>query len=271
MSFVVRGYGRASTDGQVLSTTQQEAVVHDAFGAYQKIKPAWADAVWGGFFADEATGRTSCFHERNAGSLLLAACQPGDVIVVSNYDRIFARVVDVCDTLDLLKARNIGLIVLDCEIDTTTILGAFVYKLLALVKELEVHEIRRRTRESKDHRKRIGRPHTYPTCGWKIIEVMVPGVSGAQKYFVPDNAARRLAREIMNVKIMLEGGYERARVYCNANNILRRNRRKWTKRTFQKWCDAAFKNFPLHNGSHDPAPIPANAIPVGTNTISPED
>src|SRR5262249_39333892 len=126
-----RGYGRASRDTQILSTEQQESGVTDAFGALQRLKPKYAEAVWGGFYGDgidEAITRTSKFRERHFGSLVLAASQPGDVILVSNYDRIFANVIDVCETLEFLRMMQIGLIILDCDIDTTTIVGEFCFK-----------------------------------------------------------------------------------------------------------------------------------------------
>ncbi len=263
----VFGYGRASTDIQVASTTQQHSVVLDAFEAYKKIKPAWANAVWAGFVADEATSRTSRFPQRHNGSLLVAACQPGDVIMVSNYDRIFANVVDVCETIGLFKERNIGLIILDFEIDTTTIIGEFCFKLLALVKELEVQEIRRRTREAVAHRNRVGLPGTYPRIGWMTKLMLIPGSRKPQKFLVPNNAVRRLAREILRIKINNNFSYNEAMDYCNENKILR-NRKKWTKRTFLKWCDAAREDFVLPNGNHEAAPIPANAVPCAITELS---
>jgi DNA invertase Pin-like site-specific DNA recombinase len=271
MSFRVFGYGRASTDGQVLSTNQQCAVIVDAFGAYQKIKSTWTEAVWAGFFADEATGRTSIFRERNNGSLLLAACDRGDVIMVSNYDRIFANVVDVCDTLKLLDEQGIRLIVLDCEIDTTTPIGAFCFKILALVKELEVVELRRRTRESAANRKRLGIPWCGPMVGWRTVVMLIPGSSRPQKYLVPDNRKRRLAREIHKIAISHGMNLRQARFFCNDNKIYPPHRKYWTQPTFEKWIDAAINEFILPNGNHQSAPIPANAVPYAPNTISDGD
>src|SRR6188474_1020553 len=107
MSSICRGYGRASTDHQVQSTEQQESVELETFALYKRIKPDWKDAEWGGFFADEATSRVSAFSQRHFGSLVIAASQPGDIILVANYDRIFANVSDVCDTLKLLNERRV--------------------------------------------------------------------------------------------------------------------------------------------------------------------
>jgi len=254
-----------------LSTSQQEAKVRDAFDAFKRIKPALADARWGGFLADEATSRVSKFHQRHSGSLVLAASQPGDIILVSNYDRIFANIVDVCETLELLRGMKVGLIILDTDIDTTTIVGDFCFKVLALVKEMEVKEIRRRGRESKAHRKRLGRPFTQPVLGWKHRVVRVPGIPTHQRYLVPDNAARRLARELVGIKCQGQLSYTQASQYCNSIGLKQRNGKRWTIPTFVAWCRAAENNFPLPNGSHEACPIPADAIPVIVETISPDD
>lgn len=267
---IVRGYGRASTDSQTLSTAQQEAKIFDAFGAYQKIKEDWANATWGGFMADEATSRVSTFRERHAGSLTIAASKPGDIILVSNYDRIFANVVDVCDTLKLLHERNIGLVILDCDIDTTTILGAFCFKVLALVKELDVLEIRRRTRESKAHRRRLGRPYTGSIpIGWKHQLYRVPGIHLPQKYLVPNYRARRLAREILIIQERY-GGNQGCQ-FANVCGLKQVNGRRWQPMTFNKWCKAAVNDFPLPNGSHEAAPIPPDAVPISIETISADE
>jgi DNA invertase Pin-like site-specific DNA recombinase len=271
MSMTVRGYGRASTDAQILSTDQQHAKVRDAFAAFKTITSNWGDAVWGGFLADEATSRVSSFRERHFGSLLLAASQPGDIILVSNYDRIFASVVDVCESLELLSRMKVGLVILDTDLDTTTIIGDFCFKILALVKEMEVKEIRRRTRESIAHRKRLGRPMTAPPVGWKHKAVQVPGVPKAQRYLVPDERARRYARKLAG--IMLQGRYNfrQAAYYCNSEGFMQLNGKRWTEPTFAKWMRAAQADFPLPNGSHEAFPIPADAVPVNVETISADD
>jgi DNA invertase Pin-like site-specific DNA recombinase len=275
MGFTVRGYGRASRDHQILSTSQQESVVRDAFDSFRRIKPKWSDAEWGGFFpdgAEESACRESIFRQRHFGSLILAASKPGDVILVSNYDRIFANVVDVCESLPLLSEMKVGLIVLDCDIDTTTIVGEFCFKILALVKEMEVKEIRRRTRESIAYRKRAGLPlGGRPTIGWMHTVFSQPGITTPQRRLVPDHAARRLAAELLRIKQSHKLSLHQASQFCNSLGLKQTNGRRWTPPTFAAWCRAAENNFPLPNGSHTPCPIPANAKPLTFATISAAD
>lgn len=269
--FSVRGYGRASTDAQVASTEVQHARVQDGFDAYRRIKSSWANATWGGWFADEATSRVSVFRERHAGSLLLAACKPGDVILVSMYDRIFASVVDVCETMELLKAMKVGLIIMDSDFDTTSPVGEFCFKVLALVKELEVRHIRERTKAALEHRRRLGKPTGVRPIGWKIVNVSIEGVARPQKFYVPDHKARRLANEILSIKESNGLTYTAACEVCNKAGRKQLNKRRWTHPTFIGWCRAAEKGFPLPNGQHEAAPIPPDAKPVNINTISEED
>lgn len=265
----VYGYGRASTSAQCLSTSQQESVVRDAFEYKKRTRAEWADAEWGGFIADEATSRDSCFRERSGGSLLLTFIRPGDAVIVSKFDRLVVGVSDAENTFAIFRERRASVLILDCggmEMDTSTPYGEVLFVLVALFKKLELHDIRQRTKDAMDHRRRMGRPASGAYVGWQIKAFIVPGMSGPQKYLVPDNPARRLAREIYNVKMTHNFGYDRARRFCNENGILRKNRKKWHKLTFDKWCNAARDNFVLPNGNHEAAPIPPNAIPITYKT-----
>jgi len=278
MAVTVYGYGRASKSHQVLSTDQQHAKVTDAFALRKANDPLWRDAEWGGWLADEATGRESCFRERHCGSLILAACKPGDVIAVSNFDRLIAGVRDAVDTMDYIHQHKINLWILDfggMQLDTTTPMGETFFVIMAQLKRLEVLDIRRRTRESKAHRKRLGRPWSKPPVGWKIVVASVPGITGPQRYFVEDQLSRRLARELAGIMRQGQLSYTQASQYCNSIGLKQitgaTKGKRWTIPTFAKWCRAAENNFVLPNGSHEACPIPADAIPVIVETISPDD
>lgn len=272
MGFVVRGYGRASTERQSMSTEQQEAVCLDVFALKKRIHPDWSDAVWGGFFADEATSRSTNFRERNAGSLVLAATRPGDRIASAVQDRMFGDLSDYCETIKIARQMGFRFIFGDQEIDPNDPQIVCVTQVMTAFAELERHKIRRRTKDSIAHRRRIGRPHAggYPV-GWSGVLCRVPGIVEPQKFFVKDNAARRLAREILIVKQSRHLTFEDARQLCNAMGLQQRNGRKWHLRIFRKWCLAALNDFPLANGEHEAAPIPANAVPVIVSTISEGD
>ncbi len=272
--FVARGYGRASTDRQVMSTEVQQSVAFAAFEAFVKSRPKWRDAVWGGFFPDGAefhTCRETKLRERHYGSLILAASQPGDFIIAANFDRIFANPVDVCESLELCRQREIGIVVLDTDIDTSTIFGEMVFTILAAIKKMEVREIRRRTKESIAYRQRIGRPATYPLIGWKHKTVRIPGVQSIQRYLVPDERARRYARQLFDIMTRGEYSHRQAFQYCNSEGFKQINGTPWTIHTFIKWMRAVRNDFVLPNGNHEACPIPADAVPVLVETISEGD
>lgn len=271
---VVRGYGRASTDKQLLSPSQQEAVVKDAFDLFVRVKPEWQSATWGGFFFDEATHRDSKFREREVGSLVLAATQPGDAIIVSNFDRIFAKVADVCETLDLIQQRKFRLVVLDLDTDLSSDLGQCFFKVMAAIKELEVKATRSRTRNALQHRRNVGLPAGRHPLGWSTVAVMIKGK--VRRYYVPNEEQRALGRKILDLQVRRGLNFKDTMKLLNqlgiknpqAENYGRRQSGKWTPHAIAKWLRAAQNNFPLRNGSHVPFPIPPEAEPVPTNFVS---
>jgi DNA invertase Pin-like site-specific DNA recombinase len=266
--FVVRGYGRASTEKQIMSPLQQESACQDAFNLYKRVKSGWANAEWGGFFFDEATTRTSKFRERAVGSLVLATTKPGDVILVSNFDRIFAKVVDVCETLELVEQRKFRLTILDMDIDIGCDLGKMVFQILAAVKELDVKTIRRRARENAAYRVANGLPHGGPApVGWKVTNFKSEG--RIKKRLVPQHEHRALAKVILDLRVGKELSYQELTDELIRRRIPNpgRDGKNWSKMSVRRWANAALLNFPLRNGSHTPAPIPPDAEPVEMDTI----
>lgn len=265
MSFSVYGYGRASDDKQVLSTDQQESVVREAFELFRKIKPGWDVAQWGGFFRDEATCRVTKFREREYGSIALAALQPNDVLLVSNYDRIFANVIDVAETLQIFDTTKRRLLILDMDIDTSTDLGNGLMKIMAVIKELEWKEIRRRARGSTAHRKKRGLPYGTSLCGWKNVRVLIG--NKPHSFYEPDYPMRRYYNELMRLH---DRGlsYEKVVLYCQRQNICNPNTGKppTSTKTVHDAIKAALRNFALPNGTH-PEPIPPGAKPYKVDTI----
>jgi DNA invertase Pin-like site-specific DNA recombinase len=259
--FICRAYGRASTQKQVMSPLQQEAACKDAFSLYTRLKPDWANAEWGGFFFDEATTRTGKFRERPVGSLLIAMTRPGDVIMVANFDRIFANVSDVCETLELVELRKFRLAILDMDIDISGNLGQAVFKIMAAVKELDVKEIRRRGRETAAYRKSSGLPHGKHPIGWHTKCFIKSGQRMFRRY-LPNADERELARLILNLRTQHELSLGEIARELTKRRIKNPRGHGWTKPAVTRWINAALLNFPVNNGSHAPAPIPVDAEPV---------
>jgi len=266
---IVRGYGRASTDKQTLSTKQQESVVTAAFENRQRGNPAWREARWGGFFADNDTCRLTRFHQRENGSLLLANCQRGDVVIVSNFDRIFASVTDVCDTLESTQQRGWHLIILDMDIDTTTPLGEACFKLLAVIKELEVKERRRRNKAATEYRASVGLPIGPAPVGWKNIQVKENGQ--IRSYCVKDKRMRELGDFILALQVKEKLSVVNLCDRLNALDVRRPGGKKWKWRNLYDFLAKVRDGYPFSKRCHEPAPIPAHAEPVRVPTIGRAD
>lgn len=257
--FTVYGYARASTDLQVMSTAQQESVIREAFHLFQRTRPAWANATFGGMFKDEATSRVGIFREREGGSRAITALQPGDLLLISNYDRIFANVQCVCDTLVMFSERQIKFLILDCDIDTSTIHGEFFIKLMALVKELDVKETRRRTREALQHRKRQGLPFTRAPLGWKCVKAQFPGESRPRSIFQKDEVYRALGQQLWEIKDRFKLSKRGLLRHLNEHGPAALNThggKGWHFEQMNHMLKATELGFPLVNGAHEPPPLP---------------
>jgi DNA invertase Pin-like site-specific DNA recombinase len=264
----VRGYGRASTAVQVMSTGQQNSVCHDYFWLNKQVKPDWADAEWGGWFADEAVSRDSRFIQREQGSRILAASKPGDIIVSAKFDRTFVNAADVHDTLRYLQDNRIRIVVLDCDIDTTSPLGECFFKVMAALKELEVNEIRARTKASAAYRRQIGRPNSKAPFGYKIVKVKREGIEKLQNYLVPDHAVRRLCDKVF--EISESHGHAGGRVTANILNVMGVKNfqgRTWKPHAVIRYLNAARHGYPLPNGQLEPAPIPPDGEIVKVKVV----
>lgn len=263
--FQVRGYGRASREKQIISPLQQESAVKDAFSLFQRMKTGWSNAQWGGFFVEEPNhSRTTKFHERPIGSQLITVSKPGDVILVSNFDRIFANVTDVCETLDLIEQRKFGIHILDMDVNLSSAMGQAVFKIMAAIKELEVKEIRRRCKETAIYRHESGLPHGKPPIGWKHKAYRDAKTGAVRRGFIPHDEERELANRLKEIKI--NGNLTIMEVWDMADRKRIRNPRgrvkKWSYNAIHRWTEAALRGFPLRNGEHTATPIPADSLPV---------
>jgi DNA invertase Pin-like site-specific DNA recombinase len=91
--------------------------------------------------------------ERPEGQRLLAAMQPGDVMITAKLDRAFRSAADALATLEELKADKIALHMIDLGGDVTgNGISKLVFTILSAVAENERDRIRERVRDAKRHR-----------------------------------------------------------------------------------------------------------------------
>ena len=125
------GYARVSTTGQDL-TAQTDALV--ALGVP-------AERV----FTDK--GMTGTRRDRPGLTSVLAACRPGDTLVVTKLDRLARSLRDATDIAEELTRRQVRLNIGGAVYDPTDPVGRLLFNVLGMVAEFEADLIRARTRE----------------------------------------------------------------------------------------------------------------------------
>lgn len=97
-----------------------------------------------------------------------------DALIVSRLDRLARSVGDFSRMLDRAERHGWSVIVLDCQVDTSTPAGRMVATILASTAEYERSLIRTRTREALTAKKaaghRLGRPSKIDR---RVLEVIV--------------------------------------------------------------------------------------------------
>lgn len=162
---MIFGYARVSTDDQLLDA-QTDA-----------LEGAGAERV----FADKISGST---RKRPQLDQLLDQLRPGDVIVVTKYDRLARSLRDLLDIVEAIKERGGGFRSLAEDIDTTTPAGRLIFHVFASIAQFERERISERTREGLEAAKKRGRVGGRP-----------PALSAAQRDEVRrmrDEEGRRL-------------------------------------------------------------------------------
>ena len=125
------GYARVSTIEQDL-TVQREALLR--LGVAE-------DRI----YVDH--GLTGANRSRPGLREAMAACWPGDTLVVTKLDRLARSLPDARDIADELTGRGVTLSLGGSEYDPTDPVGRLLFNVLSMVAEFESDLIRMRTRE----------------------------------------------------------------------------------------------------------------------------
>lgn len=141
MSELTIGYARVSTDAQDL-TAQRDAL--QALG----VEPER-------IYVDH--GLTGTHRDRPGLREALAACRPGDTLVVTKLDRLARSLPDARAIADELTSRQVKLALGTSVHDPTDPVGRLLFNVLAMVAEFEADLIRARTREGMKVAKAKGR------------------------------------------------------------------------------------------------------------------
>lgn len=174
---MILGYARVSTYDQLLDA-QTDALM--AAGVKR-------------IFADKISGST---RKRPQLDQLLDQLRPGDVIIVTKYDRLARSLRDLLDIVEIIKKRGGGFRSLAEDIDTTTPAGRLVFHVFASIAQFERERISERTKEGLEAAKKRGRVGGRP-----------PALSTAQRAEVRrmrDDEGRRLSEIAQLFKVSVK-------------------------------------------------------------------
>ena len=161
----VYGYCRVSTDRQADEGESLDVQRRKLEG--YAMQQGWTlDRV----FVERGVSGSRQLDEWAEGQKLLAALQPGDVVVTSKLDRMFRSALDALRVLDDLKCRDISLHMIDLGGDVTgNGISKLVFTILSAVAEAERERIRERIRDVKADQRTRGRylGGTVP-FGWRL-------------------------------------------------------------------------------------------------------
>ncbi|MFV0633991.1 recombinase family protein [Demequina sp.] len=137
------GYARVSTTAQAYGLEAQASQL-----AKLGVEP---DRI----YTDD--GLTGTNHDRPGLREAVAACRPGDVLVVTKLDRLARSVPDARDIVDELTRRGVALSIGGSVHDPQDPVGRLLFSALSMIAEFEADLVRSRTREGLAVAKARGR------------------------------------------------------------------------------------------------------------------
>ena len=167
---MILGYARVSTKEQSLDS-QRDAL--EAAGA-QRV------------FAETITGTARA---RPGLERLMAQLRPGDVVVVTKYDRLARSLKDLLEIVEAIGAQGAGFRSLAEDIDTTTPAGRLVFHVFASIAQFERERIAERTREGLAAARRRGRVGGRPRALTPAQAAEVRRMRDAEGRPIPEIAA----------------------------------------------------------------------------------
>ena len=106
-------------------------------------------------------------------------CREGDTLIVMKLDRLARNVIDALSIAEQLKAKGVGLKIVDLDIDVNSTMGKLAFTMMAAIAEMEKSRIKQRCDEGRAKArvdgKHLGRPATANTK--EIVKLRKEGLS----------------------------------------------------------------------------------------------
>lgn len=147
--------------GYVRVSTERQADEGESLGAQQRTVEGYAmmhGLTLAHVFVERGVSGSKPLGERPEGAKLLAALQPGDVIITPKLDRMFRSALDAIGTLGAVRDRGVSLHMIDLGGDVTgNGISKLVFTILSAVAEAERDRIKERISDVKKDQKARGR------------------------------------------------------------------------------------------------------------------
>lgn len=224
----VYGYARASTIEQEVTLRDQAEKCENEYRHRFKDK----GYAWGGVFTDAGESGDKRLQQRPAGYKLLLELKPGDVIIFTKLDRGFRNTRDFLEQVELWRHGEIGLRMLDLDVDTTSAVGKMIAGIMALIAEFERCRAVERIRDAMDKLAREGRAiNQHPGYGFKFI-----ADRHGKKYRHPDPVLRQLGSQFLEWQ---EEGWPVEKIYWHVRKFPAHLRagRNWGPTSIQRAID----------------------------------
>ncbi len=148
----VYGYARVSTERQADEGVSLEEQIRRIEG--RALEQGWQIAE---VFIERGISGSVPLGDRPEGARLVAALQPGDVVIAAKLDRMFRSAWDALNVIRDFQHRRISLWLLDLGGDVSGDgIAKLVLTILAAIAEFERERIGERIRDAKRHQRRTG-------------------------------------------------------------------------------------------------------------------
>ena len=142
-------YLRVSKD-ELVSDNQKTTIINAGFNIDE-------------FFAEEGVSGSTVAMNRPEFSKMLAKMVKGDRIVVTMIDRLGRSASDVLNTIEELSKRGVSVVVMQFGgVDVTSATGKLIVTVMAACAELELNNLKERTKmgmqRTKEQGTKLGRP-----------------------------------------------------------------------------------------------------------------
>ena len=150
-----------ATYGYVRVSTQRQADEGESLAVQRRQIEGYATMIGveaPKFFIEEGVSGTKPLSDRPAGQELLAALQPGDVIVCAKLDRMFRSALDALTMVKAFKEKGVSLHLIDLSGDVAgNGISKLFFTIISAVAEAERDRIVQRILDVKRDQKRRGR------------------------------------------------------------------------------------------------------------------